>query len=141
MSHKNGTLDCETCAEKLAHAHSELAIWYTDNVKPAFPNAHISWSYRGPEDQEKCFKDGKSNAHYPMSPHNKTDDQGNPCALALDLFQLSESGQAFWPVSWFNEINKLCVQDFPSMEWGGNFTIKGKYRDFDHYQINLGETK
>lgn len=130
--HTNAETPCPACEKKLGLAHPEIAGWFREKVKPAFPDCHISWSYRGEEDQEAAFLDGKTKLHWPLSPHNKTDDQGNPCALALDLFELDYNGKACWSWGYFRNVAKLCGDD---ILWGGVWQTLG---DYDHYQLRRG---
>lgn len=133
MSHHEQGPNCPLCAEKLATAHEKLQEWFDTFVKPAFPECHVSWAYRDQTNQEECFKAGKSKLHFPMSPHNKSDDQGNPCSLALDLFLIdSTSGDARFPIRWYHSLYELCQKRAQPIEWGGNFK---SIHDFDHYQL------
>ena len=121
IHHTTGS-NCPLCALKLVQAHPDLRAWFT-RVKAKFPSIHISWSYRDEESQEQAFKDGKSHLHYPQSAHNKTP------ALALDLFELSEGGNAVWLRSTLK-----CISDEfgAGIRWGGTWVHLG---DFDHFEI------
>jgi len=129
MKHANGNPECPSCEQKLTQAHADLVAWYR-TVKAAHPDCHISWSYRGKEDQEKAFSDRKSKLHFPMSAHNKSDDHGNPCSMALDLFRLDPGGQACWEWKYFNTIADECTQSGAAIFWGGHWEKLG---DFDHF--------
>lgn len=129
--HANGTPSCPACEDKLKEAHPDLAAWFRDSVKPKHNDAHISWSFRGKEDQEKAFVERKSKLHFPLSAHNKSDDIGNPCALALDLFELDFNGQARWSWGYFRTIAEECEQAGHPIFWGGHWEKLG---DFDHYE-------
>lgn len=132
MKHINGVSACPRCEDKLKDAHADLAEWFRDKVKPRYPQAHVSWSYRGQDDQERAFLDGKSKLHFPLSAHNKSDDQGHPCALALDLFQLSDDGVAVWPWKFFYAISVMASRDKAPIGWGGLWTHLG---DADHFEL------
>jgi hypothetical protein len=123
---------CPLCQLKLKQAHPYLQKWFL-KIKSRHFDAHISWSYRDQADQEKAFSEGKTHAHYPNSPHNHLDQDGNPLSLALDLFQLSEQGKALWEQAFFRMIWDECVKDGDDMIWGGNFRSLG---DLDHFQFN-----
>lgn len=110
-------------------AHPDLAKWFREIVKPKFNDCHISWSYRGRDDQEKAFLDGKSKLHFPLSAHNKSDDQGNACAMALDLFELDYNGIARWAWGYFRSIAQMS----PELRWGGDFKDLG---DSDHFELS-----
>lgn len=130
--HSNDPAACPACEIKLKDAHPDIASWFRDKVKPAKQDCHISWSWRGQEDQEAAFLDGKSKLHFPLSPHNKQDDQGAPCSLALDLFELDFNGVARWSWGYFREVAEV---DGESVFWGGNWPHLG---DFDHFSLRQG---
>lgn len=136
--HTNATETCPSCEEKLKTAHPELQEWFNTVVKPKHRDAHISWAWRGKEDQEKAFLDGATKLHFPLSPHNKTDDQGNPCSLALDLFELDYNSIARWAWGYFRDIAKEAQQSKFKIRWGGDFKTLG---DSNHYSIELDESK
>ena len=134
LKHINNHKPCPLCAEKLLQAHQDLSGWFNDHVKPNYPQCHVSWSYRGKQDQEKAFLDGKSKLHYPLSAHNKHDDSGEPCSLALDLFELDFNGIARWSWKFFRDIANDAKQLPIPIKWGGDFkTIS----DADHFELNL----
>lgn len=129
-SHTSDAL-CALCTEKLKQAHPYLKSWFP-KVKSRHFDAHISWSYRDKEAQEQAFSEGKTHQHFPNSPHNQMDIDGNPRSLALDLFRLSDHG-AVWEAAFFRKIWDECVYDGDEMIWGGNFRSLG---DSDHFQFN-----
>lgn len=107
----------------------KLQIWYLRDVKPMYPEAHVSWSYRNEEDQARAVEEHKSLLNYPDSAHNHTDSYGKPCARALDLFEL-EGKTACFPKPFYVAIAKGL--DPKVMLWGGHFAHLG---DFDHFQL------
>lgn len=132
MKHSNSPKSCSSCEEKLKDAHPDIAAWFRDKVKAKFQDCHVSWSYRGSDDQEQAFLDGKSELHFPLSPHNKSDDQGNPCSLALDLFELDYNGQARWAWAYFRSIAEVEAE---AVFWGGQWPHLG---DADHFELRRG---
>lgn len=132
MSHHAQGLGCQLCDEKLLTAHPDIVKIYKQLIKPKFEDCHISWAYRDKEDQEKAYAAHKSNAHYPMSPHNKMDDQGNPCSLALDLFRLVDNGTAIFPVRYYHDIAYFLEVEKQPIKWGATFS---KISDFDHFEL------
>lgn len=130
--HENHSIEklCPSCAEKLLDADIRLRNWFLETVNPKFPNAHISWSYRDAENQNKAFAQSRTNFVYPLSPHNKTNNIGKPYARALDLFKLTEDGKADFPFDFYKSISELITKD---MKWGGNFKHLG---DSDHFQLD-----
>ncbi len=121
---------CLLCNEKLEQAHPTLREWFLQQVKPLFPDCHVSWTYRGEEDQNACFAKGSSKLKYPMSNHNQCDEDGKPCARAIDLFKL-DGKIALWPHSYFKDIFSRCQN--PEISWGGTFK---SIVDADHFEID-----
>ena len=124
--HANGVPECPACSEKLVLAHPDLASWFREKVKPKYPDAHISWSFRDKESQEQAFLDGKSKLHFPNSAHNKTP------AEALDLFELDVNGIGRWAYGYFRDIAEMASIDKDPIFWGGHYTHLG---DGDHYAL------
>lgn len=137
--HVNGPQPCPNCEDKLKLAHHDIADWFRNTVRPLFNDCHIAWSFRGKEDQEQCFLNGKTDLHFPLSPHNKSDDQGNPCSLALDLFQQDFHGQGVWSWGYCRDIADKTLNGPHKIEWAGHWqSIKGKkLGDFDHFQMHI----
>lgn len=127
--HHNSDPSCPLCEDKLTRAHSDLVRWF-QSVKFMHPDVHISWSYRGEQDQEQAFLDGKSKLHYPNSAHNKTDENGNPCSRALDLFQINEDNQAIFNPGFYARLSS--EEHGVSVLWGGRWKTMG---DYDHWQM------
>ena len=123
LIHHTNLGPCPSCQNKLGMAHSELATWFNCIVKIAYPNAHVSWSYRDQADQEQCFLDGKTRLHFPNSAHNKTP------ALALDLFQIDDHGEGVWSPKFFSDVKKLTPSH---IVWGGLWKTLG---DNDHFEL------
>lgn len=132
--HTNTVSPCPACEDKLKDAHALIADWFRKKVKPAQNAAHISWSYRDQKNQDQCFVDGKSKLKFPMSAHNKSDDQGNPCSLALDLFELDYNGMACWAWKFFRDIADRAKKDGDQIKWGGDWKSLG---DGDHFELIL----
>jgi hypothetical protein len=135
VHHTADTL-CPKCEITLTWAHHEfIAVWRA--IKTKFPDSHISWSYRDQASQEEAFKEGKTKAHFPYSPHNKLDKQGNKCSHAIDLFQITEEHpQGLWKEEWFKEVAEFIQALFPIVIWGGNFK---SIHDGDHYEIDFDD--
>lgn len=136
--HSNNISPCPECEEKLKSAHERLADWFKSSVKPLHPDCHISWSYRDKDSQEKAFLDGRSKLHFPLSAHNKSDDQGNPCSLALDFFRLDPNGMACWEWGYFRTISQEVDKSDEPIFWGGLWAHLG---DSDHFELKLDELK
>lgn len=80
-------------------------------------------------EQEACFTEGKTDLHFPFSPHNKTP------ALALDLFELSPEGASSWQHFWFAKINEYNNDNGVRLRWGGNFVLHSGAGDSDHFEV------
>ena len=131
--HTNNGPSCPSCESKLLNAHPTIAEWFKTIVKPFSPTCHVSWSWRGKEDQEQAFLDGKSKLHFPNSMHNKLDDYDNPCSMALDLFELDGNGMACWHYGFFRDIAQHSDKSSARIIWGGTWkTIS----DNDHFQMD-----
>lgn len=107
-------------------------------MKPEFPEAHISCSFRNKLEQEDAFKRGASNAHWPNSSHNTCDPAGIPRSQALDLFKLTSDNKAEFDQSWYSEIGKECLS--PIICWPIKYKrrLKGKLitvTDWPHFQL------
>lgn len=132
-SHVNGVPECPLCEEKLINAFQSLSEWFRTKVKGKYPDCHISWSYRPKESQEEAFLDGKSKLHFPNSAHNKSNAEGQPCAMALDLFELDLNGMACWHWSYFKNIALDAENEKLPIKWGGQWVTLG---DADHFEWN-----
>jgi hypothetical protein len=131
--HGSGRI-CPFCEQKLLTAHPYFSGWF-HSLKVRYPDVHISWSYRDQADQDAFVKSGESDEPYPRSPHNKTDPQGNPRALALDLFQIDSEGKGVWSHQFFSQVNADNNAAKLPIYWGGNFKTLG---DFDHFELRAG---
>lgn len=131
MKHTNDIGPCPACEEKLTQAHQDLSQWFRIKVKPLHQDCHISWSYRGKQDQETAFLDGKTKLHYPNSDHNKVDAAGLPCSRALDFFELDYNGQARWAWGYFKKISDENIGE--PVFWGGHYPHLG---DADHFAMH-----
>jgi hypothetical protein len=127
---------CPSCDEKLKTAHPDIAAWFRD-VKRRHQNVHVSWAWRGADAQNKAYFEGKSNCPFPKSPHNHTEG-GKPCSLALDLFLITEEGEAVFPAAFYKRLNAENEAAKIRMIWGGHFKSLG---DAGHFQIPKPEPK
>lgn len=128
LHHSAGPV-CPLCEAKLVQAHPYLRDWFHD-VKARYVNVHVSWSYRGLEDQESAFLQGKTKLHYPKSAHNRTV-RDLPQSYALDLFLEDEDGNARWPQPWFAKLNEENQASKLPIFWGGAWKKLG---DADHFE-------
>lgn len=133
MSYHTSDPVCPGCQLKLKEAHMFLRDWFNHQVKPKYPLAHISWSYRDQVQQEACFNSipQTSKLHYPDSAHNKTDYLGQPEARALDLFEIKD-GSILYDHDFFKAVSDdIDYLGLPIL-WGGVWKSLG---DSDHWQM------
>ena len=130
LHHEEGA-QCPLCDWKLTTAHPRLAQWFWA-LKKRYKNAHVSWAYRNEDKQKLFFNEGKSRVLYPNSKHNKVDAKGNPCSLALDLFQIDEDGLARFPNPWYAKIHAENEANREPIVWGGSWE---KFPDLNHFEL------
>lgn len=123
---------CSGCEMKLSRAHPKIADWFKE-VKGKYPDVHVAWAYRGEQDQEQSFQDGKTLLHYPHSAHNRVNEEGKPESLALDLFQLQNHEAVFNPIFYLKLWEEYCDHGI-GLQWGGLYRSLG---DRDHFQVSL----
>ncbi len=131
MKHSNAPKLCPGCEEKLKGVHHALAAVFRDVIKPRFRSCHISDGWRGEEEQNKAFEEGKSLLKWPNSAHNKLDDQGNPCSLAIDLFELEGNGLGYWRWKYFEAIGGVLKNLGVPVMWGGYWK---DFKDGPHFE-------
>lgn len=130
IPHHTSDNPCTLCEMKLSQAHPDLGKWFRD-LKSRHENVHISWSYRDQTSQEKAFSDGASKLHYPDSAHNKTEADA-PHAMALDIFQIDDSGKAVFDPVFCAKVNQESLDLGYALKWGGQWKSLG---DSDHFQL------
>ncbi len=123
---------CQLCEVKLKTAHPFFKdLW--PKLKKRFPLVHVSWAYRGAEEQAAMVKSGASSLVYPLSLHNKTDSNGAACSRAIDLFFYNEDGAAVWSYWQFMKTWEWMKAEKMPIEWGGLW--KKPRVDGPHYQL------
>lgn len=120
---------CDGCDFLLEQVHPYLSQFY-HWVKDNHPEVHIAQAWRGEIDQNKDFASGKSHLKWPDSKHNHIEN-GKPCSLALDLFQLIE-GEAKFDMNFYNGLYNECVDADLAIRWGGTFK---DLLDGPHFEI------
>lgn len=123
---------CQSCQEKLTQCHSTVVDLY-NFIKNKHYDAHIAWSFRDQTTQNQLVAQGKSRQPWDQSPHNHTEN-GQPCSLAIDLFQLTDAGQANFAVAYYQQIWNDLNGTVPNVNWGGNYI---HLKDYDHFYITL----
>lgn len=122
---------CPLCTLKLDQSHPLMRQWFFA-VKAKFKDAHVSWAFRGKEDQDQMVKDKRSQTPWPRSKHNFIEN-GIPSSKALDLFQLSTNRLAIYNYAWFERINIEFGASPVPIRWGGTFKTLG---DYCHFEIS-----
>lgn len=135
IPHHTDDLVCALCELKLKEANPFLISWFHKR-KETHPNMHVSWAYRGREDQEKAFQDGASLLHFPNSAHNHSfvDGKGQEWrdSMALDIFQIKDGKAVFDPI-FCARLNDENEKAGIKMIWGGKFKKLG---DSGHFQYD-----
>lgn len=117
--------------ERLATCHEDIRKVCGELIKTY--DFSVTCGHRGKQDQEKAFKAGTSNVHFPKSAHNKLP------SLAVDLVpypvdwndigRFRELAAAFMAVAKVLKDREEIYSDFV---WGGNWkTLK----DYPHFEI------
>ena len=116
--------------DKLQKLHPDLVKILAEAIK--YIDFTVLCTYRGREEQDKAYKEGKSKAKYGQSPHNC-----NP-ALAVDV--------APYPIDWedkkrFEELARMlqyCAdREEIQITWGGNFS----FVDMPHFELTNWRTR
>ncbi len=131
VHHSNETATCLSCEKKLQGAYPYMAAWFR-KIKVLFPDAHISWAWRGKADQEACFNAGTSAVHWPNSSHNRVNIEGHPESYALDLFQLIDGKAVFDPI-FYAKVNAYNTAHKEPIFWGQVWISLG---DACHFQFD-----
>ncbi len=120
---------CPKCQEMLyAYATDPVMREWFENLQVERPEVHLAYTYRGKTEQDKFFREGKSNAKFGKSPHNYLP------ALAIDIFFLV-NGQYYLDMAWLKSIADTLP---PGIEWGGRFK---SLKDGPHFQLIGWEDK
>lgn len=121
---------CPGCEEKLTCGHPNIVIYF-HMIKIQFPDAHVSWVFRGQFDQDSFFDTGKTHQRWPYSKHNKMD--GNkPKSEAMDLFQINKENRAVFSPKFYYDVNSFCEKNNIPLEWSGTWK---SFRELDHFQL------
>lgn len=115
----------KTSKARLMTCHQDLIRLFMEVIKKT--NCTILCGYRGRDEQNKAFEEGKSKLKFPRSYHNRKP------ALAVDV--------APYPIDWkdtkrFEELAKVVKQTAKDLkiniEWGGDWLA---FKDMPHYQL------
>lgn len=117
----------KTSQDRLNTCHPDLIKLMETAIKGSPLDFSIICGYRNKEDQDRAFRDGKSELKYPAGKHNKIP------SLAVDI--------APYPTDWddtkkFKEISKhikKVARDLDiSLWWGGDWS---RLKDYPHYEL------
>lgn len=98
---------------------------------PRDPQPFLTATYRGPEDQQKAFVDGKSMVQFGGSLHNYKP------ALAFDIaFMDEDRGKVTWDWEFYERAAELLKPT--GLEWGGDWE---DLRDGVHFQMPMSEAE
>jgi peptidoglycan L-alanyl-D-glutamate endopeptidase CwlK len=123
MKHRN-TPTCPRCEATLRDAAPELQE-FARSVRHSDPEAHVSWAYRGKQDQEEALARGTTRAKFGDSPHNYLP------ALAVDFFRITPNGLAEWNAEWLKA--RLAIPARASnLVYGGDWK---NFKDWPHVEV------
>jgi peptidoglycan L-alanyl-D-glutamate endopeptidase CwlK len=96
------------------------------NRHPDLPQPILTATYRGPRDQERAFRNGKSKAKFGQSMHNFKP------AYAFDVAFLDSEGRADWSFHLFEKMADIL--EALGLEWGGRWP---GLVDGPHFQLPM----
>ena len=111
--------------ERLSSCHPILQSLFNEVIKHR--DCSVICGYRGKEEQEKAFSEGKSKAHFGDSKHNYSP------SLAVDVMP--------FPIQWNDKNGIMDFADFVKdtafklgigIRWGGDFS---NFFDGPHYEL------
>lgn len=129
MKHQPGDV-CNYCEKLLIDVHPELGLFF-HWAKSQHKQLHISDGWRGEDAQNKAFERGASRARWPNSKHNYMIN-GKPCSLAIDLFEIDDTGHGVWDSTFFQKLYNQAKDHNFFIGWGGNFK---KIHDSPHFEL------
>ena len=103
---------CEKCNLMIYEGllHGTLSYWFKA-LQETYPDVHLAHTYRGKEEQNKYFREGKSKAKFGQSPHNYI-----PC-LAMDIFFLVNGKYN----ADLKRLKQIASEMPDGLTWGGSF--------------------
>ncbi len=107
-----------TCHPKIQEVLNE-AIHYVD--------FRVVCGYRGREEQDAAYHDGKSNLKFPMSKHNQTPSQAVDVAPFPTLYE--DEKEFYYVAGVIMAVAK--IKGIP-LKWGGRWT---RLRDTPHFEL------
>jgi len=98
-------------------------------LNPTGPKVFLTATHRGPVDQERAFREGKSRARFGESLHNFRP------AFAFDVAFLKNDGALDWNLATFARFADLLKPH--GLEWGGDWGPKHGIVDGPHHQLPM----
>lgn len=124
---------------KLNTCHRELQVLFFEVIKHF--DCTIIAGFRNEEDQEKAFRNGKTQIHWPNGNHNKSP------AMAIDVspfpIDWNNSGRFYWFAGYVMGIaqklkdeGKMTMSVRYGGDWNRDYEIKdNKFNDLVHFEI------
>ena len=122
--------------ERLNTCHPDLIAVFSEVIK--YYDCTVTCGYRGEEDQNKAFDEGRSKARYPKGKHNK-----NP-SIAVDVYPYPIDFENYDRLSHFAGfvigIAKTMGVDLRwGRDWKNEFYAKKKdtttFKDYPHFEL------
>lgn len=123
----------EQSLAKLKTCHPKLQKLFIEVI--AYYDCTIVCGYRGKEDQEQAFREGKSKVHFPDSKHNSTPS----CAVDVVPFPVDWNDTSrFYHFAGF--VYATALKLGIHVRWGGDFDgdlnfREEKFRDLPHWEL------
>lgn len=114
--------------------HPTLAAAYNSTEEkylakyPGRPLPFLTCTYRSGAEQDQLFnqKPKVTNARAGQSPHNYLP------SFAFDIAFIGTNKQLDWSTINFKNFADILLEDFPEVEWGGNFR---SIKDAPHFEL------
>ncbi len=123
--------------KKLSPAMQFLAMEFLDECRKASLDIIIICTDRNRADQEECFNNGSSNAHYGKSAHNVCDAVGNPASEAFDVGVI-KNGKYVKDGKHPGYMAAGLIGERIGLKWAGRW--KGRIQETAHFQNPNWET-
>lgn len=113
--------------EMLQHADKDLQLILNEAIK--YIDFKILCTYRGKEEQEEAFAEGKSKLHFPFSNHNiKPSVAVDIAPYFVDLPHIDWKDLLAFAVV-YGVIKTIAIQKGISIRWGGDWDQDGRTKD------------
>ena len=122
--------------ERLNTCHPDLIAVFSEVIK--YYDCTVTCGYRGEEDQNKAFDEGRSNARYPKGKHN------NSPSTAVDIYPYPGDFENYDRLSHFagfvlGVANTMGIKLRWGRDWHQEFWTKKKdttkLKDYPHFEL------